>query len=88
MRQRIKIAVIDGQAREIKETRNYWGDRFTHVLATTESPEHARGNIRKVAAYRRNTEPTAAETAWRERENRRAAFMAMPRRDYKQVYGL
>lgn len=87
MRTRIKTVVIDGQVKAVREWKTFWGEQHASFLAASESPKHAQSNIRKVVAYRRNQEPTAAEIAWRERENRHAAFMAMPRREYKQVYG-
>lgn len=88
MRTRIKTIQIDGQTKAVKEWQTVWGEKHVSILATSETPEHAKSNIRKVAAYRRTQQPTADEMAWREKENRRAAFMAMPRREYKQVYGI
>lgn len=88
MRTRVKVIQVNGQAKAVREWQTVWGEKHVSILATSETPEHAQGNIRKVAAYRRTQEPTASEMAWRERENRRAAFMAMPKREYRQVYGI
>ena len=88
MRTRVKVIQVNGQTKAVREWQTVWGEKRVSILATSETPEHAQGNIRKVAAYRRTQEPTASEMAWRERENRRAAFMAMPKREYRQVYGI
>ena len=88
MRARVKVIQVNGQTKAVREWQTVWGEKHTSILATSETPEHARSNIRKVAAYRRTQEPTASEMVWRERENRRAAFMAMPKREYRQVYGI
>lgn len=88
MRTRVKVIQANGQTKAVREWQTVWGEKHISILATSETPEHAQSNIRKVAAYRRTQEPTAREMAWRERENRRAAFMAMPKREYRRVYGI
>lgn len=88
MRTRIKTIQVNGKVKAVREWQTVWGEKHISILATSETPKHAQSNICKVAAYRRTQQPTTSEIAWREKENRHAAFMAMPRREYKQVYGI
>lgn len=89
MRTRIKTIQVNGQARVVKEWRTIFGEHGKGVLATAETPQHASSNIRKVLAHKRaQSTNTVTEIESNAREQRRAAFMAMPRQAYKQVYGL
>lgn len=87
MRTRIKTIQVDGKTKAVREWQTVWGEKHVSILATSETPDHAKSSIRKVVAYRR-TQPTAEQIAWCEKQNRHAAFMAMPKREYKQVYGI
>lgn len=88
MRTRIKTIQVDGQAKAVKEWRTIFGEHGKGVLATAETPQHASSNIRKVLAHKRTQNVTTVEIENNEKEQRRAAFMAMPRQMYKQVYGI
>lgn len=88
MRTRIKTVSINGKTKAVKEWKDFWGERCVGASVTFETPNHAQSSVRKVAAHRREQAPTAIELARHEQEQRKAAFMAMPRRTYRQVYGI
>lgn len=88
MRTRIKTIQVDGQVKAVKEWRTIFGERGKGILATAETPQHASSNIRKVLAHKRTQSVAPVEIGNNEKEQRRAAFMAMPRQIYKQVYGI
>lgn len=86
MRTRIKTIWVNGQTKAVREWQTVWGEKHVSVLATSETPKHAKGNIRKTMAFKRTQGLTAADLERHAKEQRRMAFMVMPRREYKQVY--
>lgn len=86
MRTRIKTIQVNGQTKAVREWQTVWGEKHVSVLATSETPKHAKGNIRKTMAFKRTQGLTAADLERHAKEQRRMAFMVMPRREYKQVY--
>ena len=97
MRKKISVAVVNGSIRVVKGYKGLF-ESGNAALAASETPTHAQSNIRKKCAHQRKHRVVAAETStqdvnfWpisqeqREREQRRAAFYAMPRKEYKQTY--
>lgn len=86
MRTRIKTIQVDGQTKAVKEWQTVWGEKYVSILATSETPKHAKSSVRKTMAYKRTQGLTAADLERHAKEQRRAAFLVMPRREYKQVY--
>lgn len=86
MRTRIKTIWVNGQTKAVREWQTVWGEKHVSVLVTSETPKHAKGNIRKTMAFKRTQGLTAVDLERHAKEQRRMAFMVMPRREYKQVY--
>ena len=53
MRNRIFTTQIDGKIKPIAKRTTFFGEECTAVLVTSETPEHAQSNIRKVLAYKK-----------------------------------
>lgn len=82
MRQRIKTITVNGKAEAVREYKDFFGRTMSGVKVAHEDMEHAK-MFRSV--YGRTT---TKQSARQEKANRHAAFMAMPKREYKQVYGI
>lgn len=82
MRTRIKSIQANGQTKVVKEWKTVWGENMVSVLATSETPKHAKSSVRKTMAFQRSSNDDGANT----KDWRKTAFMVMPRRVYKQVY--
>lgn len=85
MRTRIKSIQVNGQTKAVREWKTFWGVNNA-VLAASETPKHAKSCVRKVMAYKRTQGVTASDLERHAQQQRKSAFLAMPRREYKQVY--
>lgn len=53
MRNRITSTQINGKTMPIVSHTTFFGEKHTAVRITSENPEHAQSNIRKVLAYKK-----------------------------------
>ena len=87
MRNRISTMLIDGKIMPIIKHRTFFGECCTAVFAATESPEHARSNIRKVLAHKKRMIRNQVSGATC-RADRHETYLAFGKTGYRIFYGL
>lgn len=79
---------MDGKMVPIVKYKTFWGERYTAVLTATESPEHAKSNIRKVLAHKKRLIRRNQINEEACRADRYETYIAFGKTGYRIFYGL
>lgn len=70
----------------IVRCKSIFGEEHTAVLATSETPEHAQSNIRKVLAHKKARLQRNEAKSMSCQADRRAKFLALGKASYRTFY--
>lgn len=86
MRTRISSAHVNGKLLPVIKYKTFFGEHRTAVLATSETPQHAKSNIHKVLAHKKVLMYKNRINPMPCRNERRETFFALGKTQYKAFY--